>query len=485
MSQHTVETDTDAFGDELPAGAQLFGGAYTIEKYINSGGFGITYLARDSLGRQVVIKECFPSAMCYRSGNMVRLRSRNTDDEFETILELFEKEARALAELSHPYIVGVHQIFHDNDTAYMAIDFVDGYDLLQVIEEQPERLQPQDVHDLLLRCLEAVDYIHERDVLHRDISPDNILLDSDGVPVLIDFGAARESATRVSRVLSKVLTVKDGYSPQEFYLQGSKQDYSADLYALAATFFHLVSGTAPPSSHLRMAAAARGAEDPLELLDPETMPGYPEHFLDAINQCLSVFPGDRLQSAREWRDLIDVERRRKVLLEMAEEDRDLEERVHQLVAEYRRSLRADAAAQIAPPPPPAAKSVVQRARRPMNPILLEEPIEDEPEPQVATEPAADVASSLEADPAVPAENLTEAEEAAPAEAAAEPELRPAAGAIQPRRPAKSHPKETVPASELPDAAPAAAAARKPKEQSRGFRKLLTGTKHLILGQGRA
>jgi serine/threonine protein kinase len=75
--------------------------------------------------------------------------------------------------------------------------------------------------------------------------------------VLIDFGAARESATRVSRVLSKVLTVKDGYSPQEFYLAGSDQLYSSDLYALAATFYHVVSRKAPPSSHSRLAATAR------------------------------------------------------------------------------------------------------------------------------------------------------------------------------------------------------------------------------------
>jgi serine/threonine protein kinase len=88
--------------------------------------------------------------------------------------------------------------------------------------------------------------------------------------VLIDFGAARESATRVSRVLSKVLTVKDGYSPQEFYLAGSDQLYSSDLYALAATFYHVVRRKAPPSSHSRLAATARQKVDPLEPLGPPT-----------------------------------------------------------------------------------------------------------------------------------------------------------------------------------------------------------------------
>jgi serine/threonine protein kinase len=131
--------------------------------------------------------------------------------------------------------------------------------------------------------------------------------------VLIDFGAARESATRVSRVLSKVLTVKDGYSPQEFYLAGSDQLYSSDLYALAATFYHVVSRKAPPSSHSRLAATARQKVDPLEPLGPPT--GYDPHFLDAINQCLSVFPKDRLQSAASWRDMIDHDRRQQNLLQ--------------------------------------------------------------------------------------------------------------------------------------------------------------------------
>ena len=112
--------------------------------------------------------------------------------------------------------------------------------------------------------------------------------------MLIDFGAARESATRVSRVLSKVLTVKDGYSPQEFYLAGSEQPFSGDLYALAATFYHLVSGKAPPSSQVRLAAAAKQLKDPLEPL-PQSY-GYDRHFIDAINRCLSIVPKERIQS---------------------------------------------------------------------------------------------------------------------------------------------------------------------------------------------
>lgn len=322
----------DIQGDELPPGSILCGGQYTIEKYLNAGGFGVTYLAYDSLGRRVVIKECFPSALCFRSQKTVRVRSQTSTVEFNTILELFEKEARALAGLQHPYIVGVHQYFRDNDTAYMAMDFVEGQTLLDIIENDPARLTPDMVKALLIQLLQAVSFIHRSDILHRDISPDNILIDDDNLPVLIDFGAARENASRISRALSKVLTVKDGYSPQEFYLAGSDQVYASDLYALAATFHHVVSGTAPTSSHSRMAAAARETPDPLKPLG--RIDGYDASFVGAINACLSLFPKDRLQTADAWQEAINAELRKKKLLKLAEQDEHLDRTITQLVKDF-------------------------------------------------------------------------------------------------------------------------------------------------------
>ncbi len=322
----------DIQGDELPPGSVLCGGQYTIDQYLNAGGFGVTYLARDSLGRRVVIKECFPSALCFRANKTVRVRSQGNAVEFDTILDLFEREARALAALQHPYIVGVHQYFRDNDTAYMAMDFVEGRTLLDLIENDPARLTPQMVKNLLVQLLQAVDFIHRHDILHRDISPDNILIDDNNLPVLIDFGAAREDATRVSRVLSKVLAVKDGYSPQEFYLANSDQVYASDLYALAATFHHVVTGSAPANSQSRMAAEIRSAADPLKRL--EQLPGYDDSFLGTINICLSLFPQDRLQTAMEWQEAIDADLRRKKLTHLAEMDRNIDRTIARLVTDF-------------------------------------------------------------------------------------------------------------------------------------------------------
>lgn len=327
-------------GDELPQGTTLCFGQYEIVKYLNSGGFGITYLALDSLGRKVVIKECFPGAMCRRSGQQLSLRTPSYLNDFERVVELFEREARALAQLQHPNIVGVHQIFHDNGTAYMALDFVEGMDLLQVIERTPKKLSPPEVRRITILLLHALAYVHRNGILHRDISPDNILLDKDGSPVLIDFGAARAGATRASRILSRVQTVKDGYSPQEFYLASGSQEVPSDLYSLAATIHHLIAGSPPPNSTLRLAAVAENQPDPYVPLRRRVR-GYDANFLNAVDQCLSVFSKDRLKSAAQWLDQIDQARRKQALLRQAEEDRKIEMTITQLVEETRVAIGDD------------------------------------------------------------------------------------------------------------------------------------------------
>ncbi len=295
--------DDKVFADELAPGTQLLNGAYVIERFLNSGGFGITYLAKDSLDRSVVIKECFPGSFCRRSNTIVGARSRAHQNEFKSIVKLFVQEARSLSKLKHPNIVGVHQVFEDNDTAYMALDYVEGNDLLDILEDPKRELGPEQIQHIMAKILDAVAFIHDQGVLHRDISPDNILIDSNDNPVLIDFGAAREEATKASRVLSALRVVKDGYSPQEFYIQGSDQAPSSDLYALGASFFHLITGETPPNSQNRLAAIAAGDKDPYQNLAGR-VDGYDKGFLEAIDKALNVFPKDRIQSAADWLKMI-------------------------------------------------------------------------------------------------------------------------------------------------------------------------------------
>ncbi|MFC6688477.1 serine/threonine protein kinase [Jhaorihella thermophila] len=285
--------------EELPPGTVLLHGQYVVESYLVRGGFGITYLARDSLDRIVVIKECFPSAICCRVDGKVRARSEEQEGQFASVLRHFIREARRLSRLRHPDIVGVHQVFEERGTAYMALDYVSGHDLLTILEDAPERLTPALVQTLLRRTLEAVRYIHDQGILHRDISPDNILLGPTDNPTLIDFGAAREQATRENRALSALLTVKDGYSPQEFYLSDEPQRPSSDLYSLGATFYHVITGEAPPHSQQRVAGFAARNADPYRPLATR-IPGYDPRFLASIDRALELFPDARFQSAEDW-----------------------------------------------------------------------------------------------------------------------------------------------------------------------------------------
>jgi serine/threonine protein kinase len=324
--------EAQQFTDELKPGTTLLRGQYSIERFLNYGGFGLTYLARDSLDRTVVIKECFPTTLCARSDQIVRARSRSHQDEFRSVVRLFVQEARRLAKVRHPNIVGVHQVFEDNETAYMALDYVDGQDLLDIIEDDRQSLTPHQVQDILRQLLQAIGFVHDNRLLHRDISPDNILLDKRGMPVLIDFGAARERATRVSRALSALQVVKDGYSPQEFYIAGVSQGPASDLYALGATFHHLISGEIPPNSQLRLSAIAANEPDPYQPLAGRIR-GYPAEFLTSIDKAMQVFPKDRYETAQDWLKEIDIEARREAALARAEWSAKTERMISELVAE--------------------------------------------------------------------------------------------------------------------------------------------------------
>ena len=303
-----VTDEVDAKGeqlvDELQPGTTLMHGQYTITKFLNNGGFGITYLAKDSLDRNVVIKECFPSAFCRRTNSIVSARSRAHQGELQSIVRLFVQEARSLSNVVHPNIVGVHQIFEDNDTAYMAIDYVDGKDLLDIIEEDAAALSPDHLVDITRKLLEAIGFVHAHDMLHRDISPDNILINSDGEPILIDFGAAREHTSNTKRAMSALRVVKDGYSPQEFYIAGGEQGPWSDLYSFAASLYHVISGAAPINGQSRLAAIADQTDDPYEPLAGR-FDGYPGNFLEAIDKAMNVMPNKRMQSAGEWLEMLN------------------------------------------------------------------------------------------------------------------------------------------------------------------------------------
>ena len=300
MALDTSETMTaNSFGDELLPGTTLFHGQYRITRFINSGGFGITYLAKDSLDRDVVIKECFSSAFCRRTDTRVRARSKGTREHMSKIVKAFLNEARALASLKHPNIVGVHQVFEDNDTAYMVLDYIRGSDLLEIIEDRRTALVPDQIVAIASKLVSAIDYIHSNGLLHCDISPDNIFITEQGEPILIDFGAARRGASGETQKFSGLSVVKDGYSPHELYAPGGNSGPWSDIYALAASLHHAITGVAPENCQSRLSAKAEKRPDPLKPL-AGTVAGYPRGFLESIDTAMSVVPAARFQTAHAW-----------------------------------------------------------------------------------------------------------------------------------------------------------------------------------------
>jgi serine/threonine protein kinase len=302
----SAEADLDK-AEALPARTVLAGGNYVVERAIGRGGFGITYLARDlSLDRAVVIKECFPELICVRSGLNVVATRRETAAQFSKCIEMFMREARSIARLMHPNIIKVHAVFEQNTTAYMVLDLVEGDDLLTIADDPDRRLSPAEIKDIALQVLDALSVVHDHNLLHRDISPDNILLDKHGKPVLIDFGSAKELASDRGRAKTAFLFIKDGYSPFEFYVRGAAHSPASDLYALGGTLYHLITGDPPPDSQTRQSENIGGRPDPYVPLVGR-FDDYEPIFLAAIDMALSLPIHERFQYAADWYDVITQE----------------------------------------------------------------------------------------------------------------------------------------------------------------------------------
>ncbi|WP_135502091.1 serine/threonine protein kinase [Roseovarius aestuariivivens] len=302
--KNTATNLSDCDFDWLSPGHTLLYGQYKIEQHLIGGGFGMTYLARDSLDRIVVIKECFPSTICRRVNGEVRPHKIEHQEPFQKVILSFLREALRMAKFDHPNIVKVHQVFQENNTAYIAMDFVDGMDLLTMLEVDPGRITDAMIETLLRDTLSALDYVHGMGMLHRDISPDNLLTDANDKLTIIDFGAAREEIKPQTRAHSYVMAVKDGYSPHEFYYTDGEQKPSSDIYSVGATFYHLITGSPPPDCQKRVAALTSDMPDPYKPLVDGNW-AFDAAFLSAIDKALFVPQKDRFESAQAWLDHLD------------------------------------------------------------------------------------------------------------------------------------------------------------------------------------
>lgn len=274
----------------LRAGTKLDGGKFTVGKVLGQGGFGITYLGGDtSLGRPVAIKEFFPQG-CARQGATVQPTGAITVAAYLLAREKFLDEARVLARFHHKGIVQVYATFEENNSAYMVMEFVKGKTLLKLVETRGP-LPEKEVVQYIAQAAAALAAVHEAQVLHRDIKPENLMVTERGRVVLVDFGTARAFASGKTKRMTAMLT--PGYAPLEQYGQHARFGVFTDVYALAGTCYHLLTGQVPIQATDRAAA--------VELQPPRRLNRQISQMVsDAVMWAMEMRAERRPQSAQEF-----------------------------------------------------------------------------------------------------------------------------------------------------------------------------------------
>lgn len=245
------ESKYDSASQVLPL-RTILNAKYLVGTVLGEGGFGITYIGLDlNLELRVAIKEYYPNGYAYRNGlegNLVRTYSGEKGEYFNRGREAFIKEARNLAKfISLPGIVSVNDFFKENETAYIVMEYLDGKTLKRYLEENNGRITTNTVLGMMKGVMRSLGQMHNEGIIHRDISPDNIMIMQDGNMKLLDFGGARNiSAESGGKSLSIML--KPGYAPEEQYRTHGNQGAWTDVYALAATIYRCITGIIPQES---------------------------------------------------------------------------------------------------------------------------------------------------------------------------------------------------------------------------------------------
>ncbi|WP_279179506.1 serine/threonine-protein kinase [Parabacteroides johnsonii] len=295
----------------LPNGHVLQNGKYRITHVIGQGGFGITYKGvwytevKGSLGTvqtevPICIKEYFFKDYCYRETESfaVKVHSETGKVLFDKFKEKLIKEAKILSEVHHPHIVNVLEVFEENDTAYIAMEYISGCSLKYMMDREGILPEPK-VLRYVRQIGEALQFVHEKNILHLDIKPSNILIDSSGKARLIDFGVSKRYDIEQQETSTTMLTLSKGFASIEQYDNEGTQSFSPcpDIYSLGATMYNLLTGKIPTESILR---ATRPLQNPSELnkdISPKTEA--------AIIKAMQIIPADRFQTVDEMMTALD------------------------------------------------------------------------------------------------------------------------------------------------------------------------------------
>ncbi|MDU4004253.1 protein kinase [Pluralibacter gergoviae] len=284
----------------LPIGYRF--NEFEIKEVIGGGGFGIVYRAWDhQLERTIAIKEFMPSSLAVRGDDMTLvLRSERFGKAFSAGLNSFIQEARLLARFNHPNLVHVLRFWVQNDTAYMGTLFYTGTTLTRLREQQPDLFDEAWIRRVLPMLFGAIKTIHDEGYLHRDISPDNIQIQENGLPVLLDLGSARRTIGNLSDETETML--RPGYAPLEQYTDDNESEQGAwtDIYAVGAVLHTLIAGSPPPVS------VVRSIQDTYVPLAERQPAGYSMELLKAVDKALALHIQDRPQSIDEFAAMIEM-----------------------------------------------------------------------------------------------------------------------------------------------------------------------------------
>ncbi len=284
----------------LATGAKLK--EFVVTGIIGEGGFGIVYSADDTLlQRNVAIKEYMPAAIANRQASShINLRSVRHQQTFAAGMQGFIDEARLLAQFKHPALVEILRFWEANGTAYMVMPHYSGKTLRNLLKTSRNLCSERWLKCILGPVLDAIELLHTNHIYHRDIAPDNIVIQDNGQPVLLDLGSARRVIAGMQSALTVV--VKPCYAPIEQYTEDTANEQGpwTDIYALGAVLHFAITGSAPAASVSRM------MRDSLKLLNISDYPQYSESFLSAINKALALRPCDRFQSVADFRDALTI-----------------------------------------------------------------------------------------------------------------------------------------------------------------------------------
>ncbi len=279
---------------------------YKVLSVLGAGGFGITYLCLDTQeNEKVVLKEYLPSSLATRQKNDTTVSPLSKDEEkdFYENLEKFYKEAEILSHFNHPNIVQIKSIFEANNTAYFTMKYEQSQDLQHYIKGLERALTQNEIMDIIIPLLNALKEVHKQNILHRDIKPSNILIRQDGSPVLIDFGAARNTVGRKTNSLTALLT--DGYAPFEQYnTSKSKQGPYTDIYAIGAMMYQMATGKRPVNAQTRAGSLIDMEPDPFIPLSDHNPVGFDDKFVKAVDLALKFSVKDRPRTIDEFLEIL-------------------------------------------------------------------------------------------------------------------------------------------------------------------------------------